>query len=82
MIFNSYNLLYDVNYVVKVDCVFPIVSMLLQAEFGHNDRREDTPHFTVDKQKLSQFWYIHIRLDFDYVGRSFSISSHRYRLGQ
>ena len=72
------------NYVVKVDCVFPmtIVSMLLQAEFGHNDRREDTPHFTVVKQKLSQFWYIHIRLDFDYVGRSFSISSHRYRLGQ
>lgn len=72
------------NYVVKVGCVFPmtIVSMLLQAVFGHNDRREDTPHFTVDKQKLSQFWYIHIRLDFDYVGRSFSISSHRYRLGQ
>ena len=53
------------NYLVKnkVECVFPmvIVSMLLHAEFGPNDHREDAPYFRSDQVYL-QLFYTKIRV--------------------
>ena len=36
---------------IKVGCVLPMVvaSILLHAEFGPNDHREEAPHFNTDK---------------------------------
>ena len=34
----------------KVGCVFPMVVIFIpHVEFGPNDNREDTPHFTADR---------------------------------
>jgi len=43
-----------------VGCVFPmvVVTLLLHAEFGLNDHREEAPHFT---KNISQYYIIRVK---------------------
>ena len=53
----------DDTEVSKEGCVFPMVfiSLLLHAEFGQNDHREDAPYFRSDQMYL-QIFYTKIRV--------------------